>query len=652
MSGGGGGQTVVQPSTTTTVQDIPAWEQGYVTDLLGQAQTVAAQPYQQFPGQQVAGFTNDQNQAFSNIEGQQASINPLQSAATGQSNAGANTANGIYGAGSPYLQASTMAASPQGIQAYMSPYTNDVVQGLQNTANQNWNQNIMPSVNNEFVGSGQYGSGRNAQVLGQAANNFQTNLNSSVANALESGYTTAGNQAATEAGLLGNAGTSLGNLAATQGNEQLASGANLQNIANSQNSNALTNSQALQAVGQQQQQLNQTNLNTAQQNWQNQVNYPAQQTEYLNQIIRGLPAPTATTSASQSPAYSVSPLSGIGGAGAGALALTGSNGTPLGTATGLKRGGLAKYAEGGAVYDDSYGMDDEPHAPLDYIDDDTSRDIKPAANPLNMSDENAAKMAELYPDEDSTNTDSMDITNQPDAKSTPINPLSQATASSSAQTQQLQLLALAKGLLTPQMNGDPMAALGQGFGNLADVTMKQQQVQAAQNALNYQRQQEANRLNITQQHYNNMDANRSDLNDIRQQLADAKANGTAGTGGVTERLINEYMQNNPDASWNDAYSAVKRGGGNNDDMNNIRKETLAQNAFKSGIPIKGNSNPTIDDYRQMYGVKSTDTTKVNSSAPGNVPTQVDIDYLKQNPAMASRFEGRFGSGTAEKYLGQ
>ena len=46
----GGSSAPAAPSTTTTIQDIPAWEQGYVTNLLGQAQTEAAQPYQQFPG--------------------------------------------------------------------------------------------------------------------------------------------------------------------------------------------------------------------------------------------------------------------------------------------------------------------------------------------------------------------------------------------------------------------------------------------------------------------------------------------------------------------------------------------------------------------------------------------------------------------------
>ncbi len=339
---GGGGQTVVQPSTSTTVQDIPAWEQGYVTNLLGQAQTEAAQPYQQYPGQQIADFTPDQMQAFSNIEGAGNTNAAYQNAAFNTANTGANTANNIYGAGAGLLNASTMAASPLGIQSYMSPYTNDVVQGLQNEANLNWNQNIMPGINNEFIHAGQGLSGRNAQVLGQAAGNFQTGLSSNIANALQSGYSTAGQQAATEAGILGSAGTGLGNLAATQAGTQLSAGTQLGALGAQQANTNLNQNQALQAVGQQQQQLNQANLQTAQQNWQNQVSWPEQQTEFLNQIIRGLPAPSATTTAGQSPANTVSPLAGIGGS---SLSVAGLSGL-----LGKKEGGLIKgYAEGGTV---------------------------------------------------------------------------------------------------------------------------------------------------------------------------------------------------------------------------------------------------------------------------------------------------------------
>src|SRR5579859_2770480 len=270
MSGGGGNSAPAQPATTTTVQDIPAWEQGYVTNLLGKAQAISDQPYQQFPGPQIAGFTPDQLQSFSNVENLGGQIAPLNAAANNSVAAGTNTANNIFGAGAgninaatgynplqavaPYLgaaagynsaaaaqpwlnqaagyqSAAANTATPQGIQSYLSPYTNNVVSGIQNEANLNWNQNILPAINDKFIGTGQYGSGRNAQVLGREAGNFQTGLSSNVANALENGYGVAGQQAAQQASLLGNLGNSSLPGANTASNAQNSQITNLLNQA-------------------------------------------------------------------------------------------------------------------------------------------------------------------------------------------------------------------------------------------------------------------------------------------------------------------------------------------------------------------------------------------------------------------------------------
>lgn len=734
---GGGSSAPAQPSTTTQIQDIPAWEQGYVTDLLGKAEAVAAQPYQQFPGQQVAGFTPDQTQAFSNIENMQNTYQPTQNAALNSSMNGAATAGDIYGAGAgdinaatgynplaavaPYLGAASQynsataaqpwlnqaagyqsaaanAATPQGIQSYMSPYTSDVVNGIQNEANQNWNQNIMPGVNDKFVGSGQYGSGRNAQVLGQAAGNFQTGLSANVANALESGYNTAGTQAANQAGILSglgnqsltgandassaqgtqisnllnqanaagtstqqqagnllNAGQQLGNLAATQGTEQLAAGANLQNLATGQQNNALTNAQALQAVGQQQQQLNQTNLNTAEQNWQNQVNNPAQQTEYLNQIIRGLPAPTATTSSSQTtPAYSVSPLAGLGGAGTAALSLSGANGNPLGTVTGQKEGGLIKgYAEGGQVDGDSddndmgmnpldYSIDDDSQSALlsDRYGNDDGSDAYIANGGDPSGNNSSAPLAQSSTQSSPVPLAALDT---PDSKHNSTNPNGPPPGTlTQSQIQQNQLLAMARGMLTPSLGGSPWASLGQGIGDAQDVGMKQQQMLAQQNALNYQRQQEAKRLQIEQQsadqrgeHYKKMDANRAN-----------------GAGGVTQGIISHLMDENPNLTYEDALALAKRGGSANSNQDELRKERLALDAYKNGVAIKGKPNPSLDDYRQMYGVKTATVAPSNTNTSSNGPSQTDINYLKKNPTMASKFDGKFGAGASSQYIGQ
>lgn len=583
MGKGGGGSAPAQPSTTTQIQDIPEWEQGYVTDLLGRAQTISNQPYQQFPGPEIAGFTPDQMQAFTNVENAPGTYQPTMDAALGSANAGANTASGIYNAGAgqinaassynplaavaPYLGAASQynaaaasqpwlnsaagytnaaanAATPQGIQSYMSPYTSNVVNGIQNEANLNWNQNIMPGVNDKFIGSGQYASGRNAQVLGQAAGNFQTGLSSNVANALENGYNVAGQQAAQQANILGQAantsltgandagnaqsaqignlinqanvagtgtqnqasnllaqGTALGSLASTQASDQAAAGTVLGNLSNAQQQQGITQNNALQAVGQQQQQLEQSNLTQAQTDWQNQVNWPAQQTEYLNQIIRGLPAPTAVTTGTQgTPAYTTSPLTGLSGSLAGLL----------GSATSKAEGGLIKgYAKGSLVedpledIDQATDADAEDLVPLDAANHDLSDDnvstYGRSSNPLQDIAEQTSQVSQapnplandMPSDDMPTQSAPQQQISQTNAKQNPLAPeqTSQNGMLSPSQQQSQRLLAMSRAMLKPQPGGDPWAALGAGWGAEADM-------QAAQNETAYQRSQDAAKMGL------------------------------------------------------------------------------------------------------------------------------------------------------------
>ncbi len=567
MAGGGQGGGS-QPSTTTQITDIPEWQKEYVTDLMGKAQAIAAEPYQQFAGQQIAGFTPQQLQAFQNIQGSGAYNQANQNAAMQTAQAGANSAGDIYNTGAGYVNASTgynpldaispylnsasgynaasaaqpwlnqagsyqsqavQAGSPLGIQSYMSPYTDSVVRGIQDQANLNWNQNIMPGLNDKFVGSGQYGSGRNAQVLGQAAGNFQTGLSANVANALQSGYGMAGSQAAQQAALLSglggqsltgantaagaqssqianllnqgtaagtaaqqqatnlqNAGTQLGNLAATQAGQQTAAGTALGNLGSQAASTNLAQNQALQGAGQQQQQLNQSNLDLAKQDWMSQVNWPKEQTQYLNQIIRGLPQSSLTTSSSlQTPAYSVSPLSGVSGALTAGLGLL--------TGDGKKKGGIIKgYANGGMVDEDYLDL-----SPLDYSD------------VTDISDATDAVDGEMLIPQDET---PVPLRGQGNPLEQDFGTTAPSPKISTGVSQRDQLLAMARGLLTPTAGGSPYAGFGQGIGNVQDLV-------AQQKLLDQKQQAENRRLDIEQQNADSNEAYREGMLGIKQGLA-------------------------------------------------------------------------------------------------------------------------------------
>lgn len=288
-------------SITSDTSQLPSWYQSYLQGLMGTANTIAAQAYPQYNGPQLADFNPTQQTAFT----QAANINqagaPNMTAATGALTAAGNT--NIPGAVQPYVNASTNTATPQGIQSYMSPYLGQDVAGINTLAQQNWNEFTAPAVNNSFIGAGQFGSGRNAEVMGQQANLANQATTAQIANAVNSAYSTAGTQAATQAGVLQNAGTISGNAAQQQGALQTAVGQAQGALGQTAQNMALQQATANQAVGNQQQAQTQSNLNLAYQQFMNQAMWPQQQASFMSDIIRGLPTPgTSTSTSSNTPA--------------------------------------------------------------------------------------------------------------------------------------------------------------------------------------------------------------------------------------------------------------------------------------------------------------------------------------------------------------
>lgn len=570
-SGGGGGapaNTTAQ-NTETVINQAPAYSQQYISNLLGQAAASAAQPYQQFPGQQVASLTPDQTNSFSQIEnltgnGTGGAAATQGTDANNTAVGAANTANTISASGSPYLQASAMynpasaaapyeAASaatntPQGISAYMSPYLNGDIQGLETSAQQNWNQFTAPSINNSFISAGQAGSGRNAQVIGQQASLADQALTGQIASAENTAYSTAGNQAnaaasnlsglgslagstaASEASNLQNIGTGLGNLAATQAGAQGAAATNLANTASTVQNTGITGASALSAVGQQQQNQNQSNINTAVQNFNAQNLWPETQESFLNSIINGLPSPgSSTTSAGQTPTTtnqigSVSPLSNLAGSLVGAAGVT------------AARGGLIKgYAKGGQVEDDG---DDAPgfSALLSSFlggSNDNMPDQQPStsnSSPFNPPPKMMAPQGDAlaaYRQQNDLDTPPIDTERAdmglPIGSSTPslaettdagISPISAGQGSAKSDYQeptsdsplsssispstdpgklrQYQLLAMAKGFLTPAHSGGE--ALGNALGNYANIGLQGPEYQMKE--LQLQKQQDLQPMQI------------------------------------------------------------------------------------------------------------------------------------------------------------
>lgn len=212
-----------------------------------------------------------------------------------QEQAFANVAQNV-GNYQPTLQQAQNLASSVGqdytgrINAFMSPYTEQVVNQLGTLGQRQIEQYLAPAATAAAVGSGQFGSARGAGALGQAINQGLQNTQTLQAQALQQGYGQALQAAQNEAQQRLGAAQQLGALAGQT--QQLG----------------LADVNALATLGAQQQAIKQ-----------NEQLFPMQQLTNEAALLRGYTIPTSVASTYTGPipgAYAASPLQQIAGMGA------------------------------------------------------------------------------------------------------------------------------------------------------------------------------------------------------------------------------------------------------------------------------------------------------------------------------------------------
>ena len=234
------------------------------------------------------------------------------------------------------------------IEQFMNPYTTQVVDALGTLGQRNIQQFLAPQATASAVGTGQFGSKRGAEVLGQAINTGLMNTQAAQSQALQQGYTEALRAAqADQAQKLG-AAQQYGTLATA------GQAANLADI------------NALATMGSQQQTINQ-----------NQQLFPLTAANLGAQALRGYNVPTSVANTYTGPipgAYSASPLAQIAGLGS---IIGGVSNTNFGKAAGSA---LSKFFTPGPGGGDTSGMGtiDPNYMPIDY---DWTQDF-PISNPV------------------------------------------------------------------------------------------------------------------------------------------------------------------------------------------------------------------------------------------------------------------------------
>lgn len=281
-------------TSTSSSSALPQYANAY-SSILGQAQNTASTPWNPATGQSVAGFTAPQNQAF-------------------------NATQSNLGAYQPYLgQASSSLSqgtlTPQSIQQFMDPYTQNVVNATQAQFN-NQNAQAAQSTNANAAKIGALTGDRSQVAQGVLAGQQQLAQAPVIAGLYNQGYQTSAQTAGQAASLANqNAGlaSSIGGQAQQYGQNDIAS---------------------LLGIGglQQTQQQNVLNANTA--NAQAQAQYPFATKQWLASLATGLGGAAGTTGSQSTPGPNI--WSQLLGGGLAAASL-------------FNRGGRVGYDSGGVV---------------------------------------------------------------------------------------------------------------------------------------------------------------------------------------------------------------------------------------------------------------------------------------------------------------
>ena len=297
----------------------------YAEELLGKAQLqtdVEQNPYMQYMGERQAQFTPLQQQSFENAALMQTA--PQLGDATAMAGmAGLGALNTQY-TFNPY---SAQQFTGNNVQAYMSPYMQNVVERQQQDA-QRQSQIAGQAQQANAARSGAFGGSGDYLMRAQAAGNLARQKGDIQATGLQNAYQQAMGQFNQSQGQ---------NLAAQQLNaqqQQYGAGLGLQGmqVANTAAQNLANIGQTQYGqnmgllglqnqFGSHQQQKVQNILNNQYQDYLNYQNYPYKQMGFMSDMIRGLPLTQQSSAMYQAPPSMISQAAGLGTAALGASKL-------------------------------------------------------------------------------------------------------------------------------------------------------------------------------------------------------------------------------------------------------------------------------------------------------------------------------------------
>lgn len=255
-----------QVTTETNQQgNMPLWYSQYTQGLLNRASAVAGEPFQVYPNQRIADFTQPQQQAFQYQQDQSQAWKPAMQGAMQSAQQGAQ----------PFNQAN--------LQQYLSPYLSGVTGEIERQGWRNFDTNVSDRLRSEFVGSGGFGGERNMQQYNNAMADTQREILGQSALANQRGYESA-----------------MGDYGKWQ-DRSLTAADKMSGMAGQQQMMDTRTAAGLEAVGAQQQGMDQKNLDLGYQDFLEQRDYPRQNVSFMNATMRGMQVPTGQSSYNTGP---------------------------------------------------------------------------------------------------------------------------------------------------------------------------------------------------------------------------------------------------------------------------------------------------------------------------------------------------------------
>lgn len=339
-----------QPTTTTAVQSLPPEAKPYLfgdEGILKRAQALSEQPLN-LPDYQVAGFSNPQLQAFNVAQSGIGGYMPALAAGVGATQGGIGGVSQAMGlvpqalsAAQPYQTGSatmgygaTQGYNPMGYQAFMNPYTEDVIRQAESDIGRQGKLQEQ-QLRSQAVAAGAFGGSRGSVAERELGRNVMDQQARTASELRNLGYQQAQQQAQTAfeqqqqrqgqfAQMLGNLGTSYGQLGLA-GAGQLgalgqglgALGMNMGALGELGQTMNIRDIGTLMDIGNVQQGQNQSVLDAQRMNAYQRTMAPYQQLGFFSDIFQGMPTGGVTSTTQPGP----NPLSQIAGTAYGLYSL-------------------------------------------------------------------------------------------------------------------------------------------------------------------------------------------------------------------------------------------------------------------------------------------------------------------------------------------